>query len=139
MHNRYLGVLAALQSLGIIQPGVTPVGGVSGGGIAAAASCLGLYMPEQLARNHENAAACRAQALYCAGTLDKQVRKGLQKLADGMAEEEVQRKISACNASTYIYYAQGRPILGSVPARVDSSTLQVSDVSSNSRSVDQCM
>ena len=54
--NRYFGVLAALQTLGIIKQGITPIGGVSGGGIAAAASCLGLSMPDQLARNHENAA-----------------------------------------------------------------------------------
>jgi hypothetical protein len=45
---RYFGVLFALQKVGVITPGVTPVGGVSGGSVAAASSCLGLDFPSQV-------------------------------------------------------------------------------------------
>jgi hypothetical protein len=45
---RYFGVLYALQKLGVVTPGVTPIGGVSGGSVAAASSCLGLDFPSQV-------------------------------------------------------------------------------------------
>ena len=115
----YLGVFAILQKLGIIQPGNTPIGAVSGGSLAAASSCLGLdYYRDTMPVVHAAAAACREDA-FCAGTLAEKLTPRWKQL---FVPASTPKALATCSSNTYIYISEGTPLRSprSVPKRIDT-------------------
>lgn len=130
---RYFGVLWALQSIGVITPGVTPIGAVSGGSVAAASNCLGLDFERQVMPAAQAAASiCRANNM-CAGTLNSVMEPSLRSLLEPAANDAT--ALARCNR-TYVYVSEGQPgielaprgvhFVGSTPTLVDSSSAEVS-------------
>ncbi|WIA30705.1 hypothetical protein OEZ86_000773 [Tetradesmus obliquus] len=110
----YFGVLYALQKLGIVTPGVTPIGGVSGGSVAAASSCLGLDFPSQVLPAVEAAAEqCRTTNL-CAGNLHSVMDPTLKALLLPAASNAA--ALARCKANTQIYVSEGQPVISIQPA-----------------------
>jgi hypothetical protein len=74
----YVGVLAALERAGVIVQGVTPIGGVSGGAIAAAAFHSGMSPEQRLAATTALNARCRPSN-GCPGRLGPALREELDR------------------------------------------------------------
>lgn len=74
----FAGVLAVLQSLGIIN-NTTKLAGASGGAITAAALCSGIPATRLYAANMDFTAHCRVN-MACRGTLDSAVKSYLDSL-----------------------------------------------------------
>jgi hypothetical protein len=131
--NRYFGVIWALQKVGVIDPGTTPIGAVSGGSVAAAASCLGLDFENYIMPAVQTTAAmCRSRNM-CAGTLANWMGPSLKSLLLPAASNET--KLERCHNSTDIYVSEGHPKIhiarggsnfaGSTPLRINSSDAEV--------------
>jgi hypothetical protein len=71
-HRRTLGVLQELVNMQIINPGITKVGGVSGGALVGAAMCSNIPLPNVLAAAQNLTSTCRARA-DCFGDFYSQV------------------------------------------------------------------
>lgn len=74
----YVGVLAALERAGVIFQGATPIGGVSGGAIAAAAFHSGMTPAQRLAATTALNARCHPTN-GCPGTLGPALREELSR------------------------------------------------------------
>lgn len=125
----YFGVIWALQKVGVINPGSTPIGAVSGGSVAAAASCLGLDFEGYIMPAVQTTAAlCRSRNM-CAGTLASMMGPSLKTLLMPAASNA--SLLERCHNSTDIYVSEGHPKIhiarggsnfaGSTPRRVNSS------------------
>jgi hypothetical protein len=74
----YVGVLLALERAGVITPGVTPMGGVSGGAIAVASFHAGLNHEQRLQATTALNARCHPTN-GCPGVLGQAVREELDR------------------------------------------------------------
>jgi hypothetical protein len=74
----YVGVMAALERAGVLVQGVTPMGGVSGGAISAAAFHSGMTPEQRLVATTALNARCHPSN-GCPGFLGKALREELQR------------------------------------------------------------